>query len=440
MKKSDSAKITKNYNLKDYTILVPTMLPIHFNMIISVLKPYGYKIEQLGAEEFFDINYGLKYVHNDMCYPATVVIAQFIEALESGKYDTEKVALMITQTGGGCRASNYISLLRKALERAGYNNIPVLSVSLNFGKLDENTFSLSLPMLLKIAYAVLYADLIMLLKNQCLPYEVQKGETEKKVEYISQKLSKELSEAKLPSYKTVRQNYYYILNEFSLIKRNLEKKPKVGIVGEIFVKFSPVGNNRLEEFLIKEGAEVVMPGLFDFALYCVYNQLMDKELYGTNKLKAAFIRPVYKALIKKQTELALIITQNYPHFTPPALFDETKNLVKGYISHGMKMGEGWLLTAEMLELINSGAGNIVCVQPFGCLPNHIAGKGMMKKLKEKNKNVNIVAIDYDPGASKVNQENRIKLMLSNSKKIDENQNKAPNNINDIFEKIEKMSL
>ena len=415
----NKSELTKKLQ-KDYTILVPTMLPIHFNMIISVMKTYGYNIEQLDADEYYDINFGLKYVHNDMCYPATVVIAQLIEAVESGKYDTDKLALMITQTGGGCRASNYISLLRKALKRAGYENIPVLSISLNFGKLDENTLSLTPTMLLKIAYAVLYADLIMMLKNQCLPYETVAGETEKTVEAVSKKLADDLISAKFPTYKSVKKNYHYILNEFSKIKRNITAKPKVGIVGEIFVKYSPVGNNHLEEFLIKEGAEVVMPGLFDFALYCVYNQLMDKKLYGTNKLKAAIIRPVYKNLVKKQAELASIITNDYPHFTPASLFDETKNLIQGYISPGMKMGEGWLLTAEMLELIHSGVSNIVCAQPFGCLPNHIAGKGMMKKLKEKNKDVNIVAIDYDPGASKVNQENRIKLMLSNSQRIEEN--------------------
>lgn len=413
-----TAEFTKKMR-RDYTILVPTMLPIHFNMIISVLKTYGYNIKQLGADEFFDINFGLKYVHNDICYPATVVIAQLIEAIESGKYDKDKVALMITQTGGGCRASNYISLLRKALKRAGYENIPVISISLNFGKLDKTTLPLTLPMLLKMAYAVLYADLIMMLKNQCLPYETEKGETERIVGAVSEKLIDELCSAKIPSYKQVKKNYFYILSEFAKIKRNITPKAKVGIVGEIFVKFSPVGNNHLEDFLIKESAEVVMPGLFDFALYCVYNQLMDRELYGTNKLKAALIKPVYKALVKKQAELAAIIKENYPDFSPPSLFDETKDLVKGYIGRGMKMGEGWLLTAEMLELIHSGVNNIVCVQPFGCLPNHIAGKGMMKKLRERNEKVNIVAIDYDSGASKVNQENRIKLMLSNSEKIRE---------------------
>lgn len=410
----------KNYFTEEmkekYTILIPTMLPIHFNMIINMLKNYGYKIEQLDENEFSTIDYGLKYVHNDICYPAMVVIGQLLEAVESGKYDKDKIALMITQTGGGCRASNYISLLKKALIKAGYPQIPVVSLSLSFGKIDNNlNFKFTPPMILKIAYSILYADLIMLLKNQCLPYEVNQGETMKTVNNISSELIKELSENKIISYKKVKKNYRYILEEFSKIKLDKSvSKPKVGIVGEIFVKYSPVGNNKLESFLNSEGAEVVMPGLFDFMLYCIVNQIMDYELYGMNKNNHLIIKFVYNVLIDKQNELIDLIKE-YPSFTPPSSFEQTRTLIKDYINPGMKMGEGWLLTAEMLELIHTDVKNIICVQPFGCLPNHIAGKGMMKKIKERNSNVNIVAIDYDPGASKVNQENRIKLMLSNTK-------------------------
>ena len=400
---------------KDYTILVPTMLPIHFNMMISILKTYGYKVEQLDANDFSTVDYGLKYVHNDICYPAMVVIAQLIEAIESGKYDTNKTALMITQTGGGCRASNYISLLRKALEKAGHGHIPVISISLALGKLDSMRLKFTPMMLLKIASAILYADLIMLLKNQCLPYEINKGDTERVTEEISATLTDELCHSKLPSYKTVKANYNRILSAFSNIPVRRTNKPRVGIVGEIFVKYSPVGNNHLEEFLNREGAEVVMPGLFDFALYCVANQFIDCELYGMNKGKAKIVKKAYDVLIQKQKDLIEIIETGYPEFAPPACFEDTRQLIKGYISPGVKMGEGWLLTAEMLELIHADVKNIICVQPFGCLPNHICGKGMMKTIKERNENVNIVAIDYDPGASKVNQENRIKLMLSNTK-------------------------
>lgn len=404
----------------EYTILVPTMLPIHFNMIINILKTYGYNIEQLDENEFNTIDYGLKYVHNDICYPAMVVIGQLIEAVESGKYDKNKIALMITQTGGGCRASNYISLLKKALIKAGYPHIPVISLSLSAGKIDDNIkFKFTVPMLLKVAYAVLYADLIMMLKNQCMPYEKETGKTLETVKRVSDKLVCELSSSRLPSYKQVLKNYSYILDTFSQIE--LDKsviKPKVGIVGEIFVKYSPVGNNGLEAFLHKEGAEVVMPGLFDFLLYCITNQILDSELYKMNTRRAYIIKLAYKILIKKQNELIELIKNKYDNFSPSTSFEITRTLIKDYISPGMKMGEGWLLTAEMLELIHSDVKNIVCVQPFGCLPNHIAGKGMMKKIKERNTDVNIVAVDYDSGASKVNQENRIKLMLSNSKKSD----------------------
>lgn len=402
---------------KDYTILVPTMLPIHFNMIISILKNYGYKVEQLDPADFSTVDFGLKYVHNDICYPAIVVIAQLIEAVESGKYDTDKIALMITQTGGGCRASNYLSLLKKALKKAGYGHIPVISVSLALNKLDEAIKLKFTPgMLLKVAYAILYADLIMLLKNQCLPYEINKGETEKTVSEISKELSDELCRLKVPTYKRVKENYKKILSRFSEIPLKRTDKPKVGIVGEIFVKYSSVGNNQLEEFLNKEGAEVVMPGLFGFLLYCVANQFIDFELYGMNKIKAKIIKKIYNLLINKENDVIKIMKNGFPEFTPQSSFEESRKLIKGYISPGVKMGEGWLLTAEMLELIHSGVKNIICVQPFGCLPNHICGKGMMKTIKEKNKNVNIVAVDYDPGASRVNQENRIKLMLSNAKK------------------------
>lgn len=401
---------------KDYTILIPTMLPIHFDMIVNILKTYGYNVEQLNASDFSTIDYGLKYVHNDICYPAMVVIAQLIEAIESGKYDTRKIALMITQTGGGCRASNYISLLRKALKKAGYEYIPVISISLTLGKLDTMQLKFTPGMLLKVAYAILYADLIMLLKNQCLPYETNKGDTETAVKKISNELAKELSGSKFPSYKSVKNNYNRILSLFSDIPVKRTNKPKVGIVGEIFVKYSPVGNNHLEKFLNNEGAEVVMPGLFDFILYCIANQFLDYELYGMNQKKAKIVKIVYKILLKKQQELIHMIKSTYPEFSPPSCFEETRKLIEGYISPGVKMGEGWLLTAEMLELIHADVKNIICVQPFGCLPNHICGKGMLKTIKERNENVNIVAIDYDSGASRVNQENRIKLMLSNTSK------------------------
>lgn len=394
---------------KDYTILVPTMLPTHFKMICQIFRSFGYKADLLENYGQNVVDSGLKYVHNDTCYPALLVIGQFIDSIESGKYDPHKVALLLTQTGGGCRASNYISLLRKALEKAGYGYIPV--ISLNFSGLESNPgFKITLPLLRQLVYAVFYGDLLMLLKNQCRPYEINEGETEALCEKWTKKLVEEMAEGQM-NYKTVKRRYAEIVSDFHNMPRTNEKKIKVGIVGEIFVKFSPLGNNHLEDFLVSEGAEVSMPGLVDFCIYCVYNNIVDTKLYGTGKVKSLVMKWVYNYLCEKQNDLIAAVKEN-SNFKAPTPIEHTRSLVEGYIGIGTKMGEGWLLPAEMLELIDSGVKNIVCAQPFGCLPNHIVGKGMMKPIKERNPDVNIVAIDYDPGATKINQENRIKLMLS----------------------------
>lgn len=394
---------------RDYTILIPTMLPMHFKIIAQIFSTYGYKTELLENIGQNVVDSGLKYVHNDTCYPALLVIGQFIDALESGKYDTHKVALMLTQTGGGCRASNYIALLRKALIKAGYGYIPV--ISLNFSGLENSPgFKLTLPILHRMVYGVFYGDLLMLLRNQCRPYEKNIGDTEKLCEKWTAKLVEEMKD-KGVKYSRVKKNYKAIVEDFRNIPRTSEKRVKVGIVGEIFVKFSPLGNNNLEDFLVAEGAEVSMPGLVDFCLYCAYNGVMDHKLYGTGAVKAKIWKMAFDFVVKKQNDLISAVMDN-SDFTPPTPIDHTKSLIDGYVGLGTKMGEGWLLPAEMLELIDSGVKNIVCAQPFGCLPNHIVGKGMMKPIKERNPDVNIVAIDYDPGATKINQENRIKLMLS----------------------------
>lgn len=398
---------------KDYTILAPTMLPLHFKMISGVLTSYGYNTEILETSGKHIIEKGLKFVHNDTCYPALLVIGQLIDALESGKYDTHKTALMLTQTGGGCRASNYVSLLRKAVSKAGYEHIPV--ISLNFAGLETHPgFKLTVPMLYRMLFAILYGDLLMTLRNQCRPYEITIGESDALANNWAMKLSKELSKDSKISYQRVKSNYSSIIRDFSGIPRITGNKIKVGIVGEIYVKFSPIGNNNLEDFLISEGVEPVVPGLLDFCLYCVYNGVVDAVLYGVRRLKALFCNILYKYLIKKQWDLINCITEN-SSFKPMGFFEKTRTLPEGIIGLGTKMGEGWLLTAEMLELAEQGVSGIICTQPFGCLPNHIAGKGMMKPFQKRYPNVNIVAIDYDPGASKINQENRIKLMLSAAK-------------------------
>ena len=412
--KSAYVKFTKEMK-KDYTILVPTMLPIHFKMISDVLSTYGYKVEFLENIDGNIKESGLKYVHNDTCYPALLVIGQFINAINSGRYDKNKVALMITQTGGGCRASNYIYLLRKALKKSGYGHIPV--ISLNFGNMEDHPgFKLTLPMIYRMMYCSLYGDLLMLLSNQCRPYEKHKGETDATVRRWTDYLIEEMRQIKNIKYSHIKENYKKILDDFAKILGNTKRdKVKVGVVGEIYVKFSPLGNNNLEQFLLSEDTEPVVPGFLGFCLYSIYNGIADYNLYGTRKLYAKGSKLIYKYLIKKQLDIRNMMIKDYPQFMPMEDFDHTRNLIKGYIGIGAKMGEGWLLTAEMLELIEDGVKNIVCTQPFGCLPNHIVGKGMMKPIKENHPGVNIVAIDYDPGATQINQENRIKLMLSNAK-------------------------
>ena len=399
---------------KDYTILVPTMLPTHFKLILNVMKNYGYKMELLENEGKAVIDNGLKYVHNDTCYPAQVVIGQLIDAIESGKYDIHKIALLISQTGGGCRASNYIHLLRKALENAGYGFIPV--ISLNFSGLEsEHTgFKITLPIILKMFYCIEIADLMMSLRNQCLPYEINKGDTFKLEKEWFIKASEVLCKPNVKQ-KDITKLYKDIVVSFNNLPLDRSRKVvKVGIVGEIFVKFSPLGNNDLEEFLYSEGAEVSMAGSLDFCLYCIYNNVLDYKLYKKNKKTAIVFDLVYKYILHIQRQHIRLI-EKYSFFAAPTPFDKVVKLSKGYVGFGTKMGEGWLLTSEMLELIDKGVNNIICAQPFGCLPNHIVGKGMMKLIKENNLNANLVAIDYDASASKVNQENRIKLMLATAR-------------------------
>lgn len=402
---------------KDYTILMPTMLPIHFKLIANILREYGYQCELLENCDKNVVDCGLRSVHNDTCYPALLVIGQMIDALESGKYDINKVALLITQTGGGCRASNYIHLLRKALKRNGYAQVPVVSISMGMEK--NPGFQMTPTMVDRIFYAILYGDLLMLLSNQVKPYECEPGAANQLVDRWVERLAADMKGRGLLSYAGVRRNYKKMVEEFAHIPRRVEKKIRVGIVGEIYVKFSPLGNNHLEDFLLSEGCEPVVPGLLDFCLYCVYNQLKDHKMYGLHSKPANLLmKVVYKKLLKKQRDVIQAVTDE-GSFQPGGYFPHTVSLSEGYLDHGVKMGEGWLLTAEMLELIEQGVCNIVCTQPFGCLPNHIVGKGMMRLIKERNPLSNIVAVDYDPGATRINQENRIKLMLANAAAINE---------------------
>lgn len=399
---------------REYTVLVPNMLPMHFKLIISVLETYGLHMELLQNEGPQIAETGLKYTHNDACYPAILVIGQFMDALLSGRYDPHKVALIMFQTGGGCRASNYISLIRKALKRAGMEYVPVISFSLA-GIEKHPGFRLSLRTYHRLLYAVLYGDLLMNLVNQTRPYEKTAGQAEAQADRWTQRLGRELGTSRRIRTRRIRENYRAMVEDFKAIPMERQIRPKVGIVGEIFVKYSPLANNHLERFLIQEGAEPVVPGLMDFCLYAVYNSVAEHEIYHRGALKHAVVLPAYRLLLRKRGEIDRALRQSgvFDGVTP---FDQVVEEVKKVISPGVKMGEGWLLPAEMLELAHSGCRNIVCTQPFGCLPNHICGKGMMKPIKELCPDVNIVAIDYDAGASRVNQENRLKLMLANAVK------------------------
>ena len=396
-----------------HTILVPNMLPMHFKIIGKVMEKEGYRVRLLETQGPQIAETGLKYVHNDTCYPAILVIGQFMDALQSGEFDPDKVALVLFQTGGGCRASNYIHLLRKALQKADMGHVPVISLSLT-GLEHHPGFKLTVPLVKKMMYGVLYGDLLMNLVNQTKPYETEKGSAQALADQWTERLAEEMGQGKKHTYAMVKANYRRILDEFAAVPVEKRDTVKVGVVGEIYVKYSPLGNNNLEQFLVDEGAEVVIPGLLDFCLYCTYNFLLDYQLYGMGKKLRFLYRIAYRYLLNKERDMIGII-RSHGRFEPPTLFTHTISLVQGYIGMGVKMGEGWLLTAEMLELADKGAENIVCTQPFGCLPNHICGKGMMKPIKARNPNITIVAIDYDAGATKVNQENRIKLMLANAR-------------------------
>jgi len=395
---------------KDYTIITPNMAPIHFELIKNVLESFGYHIDLLRTTGREIVDEGLKYVHNDTCYPALLSIGQLMHALHSGKYDLHKVALIMTQTGGGCRASNYIHLLRKALKKDGLDFIPV--ISLNLSGLESNSgFQITLPLLRRAIAALTYGDLLMLLKNQTKPYEVMEGASDALVEHWTLTLTKLFEQGKAFSQREVREYFDSITKSFAEIERRDVKKTRVGVVGEIYVKYSPLANNGLEEFLFEQGCEVMVPGILGFMIFKVDNRLEDIRLYGGNQAKKQVCTMLKWYFTKFETDLIAAV-KKYPQFTPPAPYSHLKELAGEVIGYGCKMGEGWLLTAEVMELIESGYGNVVCTQPFGCLPNHIVGKGMIRKVKSVYPQANIVPIDYDPSATKVNQENRIKLMLA----------------------------
>ena len=394
---------------KTHTILIPNMAPVQFRILAAAMEYKGYKVELLGNCGSQVSELGLKYVHNDTCYPALLVIGQFLDALNSGNYDLEHTALIITQTGGGCRASNYIFLLRKALAKAGYGNIPVLS--LNFSGLEKgNSLPMDLTFIRMALAAIYYGDLLVALKAQTSPYETHPGDAAALQEKWLDTICGWVHAGKGFSQREMKTAMPKIAAEFAAIPVRRVPKVKVGVVGEIYVKYSPLGNNDLENFLASQDCEVNLPGLMGFVQYCAYNPSETARLYGGSFLEKHVSDVILGYIAQMEKVIISALKDNGYH--APLPFNELTKLTEGLISKGDKMGEGWLLTAEMAELIRSGYENIICAQPFGCLPNHICGKGMINNLRELYPQANITPIDYDPSATRVNQENRIKLMLA----------------------------
>ena len=401
---------TKDMKKEGYTILCPQMSPLHFELIEPAIRSEGYNLVVLDNDNRSAIDTGLQYVNNDSCYPSIIVVGQVMEALLSGKYDLEKTAVIMSQTGGGCRASNYIGFIRRALDKAGMGQIPVISLNAN-GMESTPGFTMTIPLLTKAMQGIVYGDLFMRLLYSTRPYELQEGSAEALHQKWKKICQESLSKKNIP-FLEFGKNVKGIIRDFDALPMNTNlKKPKVGIVGEILVKFSPLANNHIVELLEKEGAEAVMPDLMDFLLYCFYNQNFKYENLGASWKGKTFCN-IAISLLESFRKTARKELEKSKHFTAPGDIRELADKARQYVSLGNQTGEGWFLTGEMLELIDEGVDNIVCTQPFGCLPNHIVGKGVIKELKRHNPGANIIAVDYDAGASEVNQLNRIKLMLT----------------------------
>lgn len=413
------------YMKEGYTILAPQMAREHFQILEEAFKSDGFNIEFLDKVDRDTIDQGLKYVNNDSCYPSITVVGQFMQAIHSGKYDTDRLALLMSQTGGACRASNYVGYIRKALKDAGYPNIPVIALSAQ-GIESNSGFQLSLPFLKKAMISIMLGDLINRVTNATRPYEYIKGSTNLLKDKWMDKCKREIKDITFKRYKELVNE---IVEDFDNLEVKDIKLPKAGIVGEILVKYLPEANNHLQRVLEDEGAEVVLPDLTDFLMYCLRNSKHKAQLYNKSKF-VGFMGEVGVKLIEVYRKPAREALRRSKRFEEPLYIEQIEEYAKEITSLGNQAGEGWLLSGEMIELIHSGASNIVCIQPFGCLPNHITGKGVMKKIRELYPNANLVAIDYDSGASEVNQINRIKLMMSQAK---ENMKKDLINTNKDYE-------
>ena len=397
-----------------YTILCPQMSPIHFDLLQPAFLQSGYNLEVLSNDNRNAIDTGLKYVNNDACFPSLIVVGQIMSAIQSGKYDLEKTAVIITQTGGGCRASNYIGFIRRALEKAGYPNIPV--ISLNLSGLEKNPgFTFTLPLIQRTMYALIFGDIFMRCLYRVRPYEEVPGSANALHEKWKKEVIGFIGSKKQPTHSKYKKMCRQIIEDFDHLPMKDIKKPRVGVVGEILVKFLPLANNYLVDLLEAEGAEAVVPDLTDFLLYTFYNQNFRVKHLG-QKPSAARNANLGIKFFEWLRSSARKAFEKSKHFDPPAHIEVLGKYASEIVSLGNQTGEGWFLTGEMLELIHTGAPNIVCSQPFACLPNHVVGKGVIKKLRSAYPEANIVAIDYDPGASEVNQLNRIKLMLTTAQR------------------------
>ncbi len=395
---------------KEYTILTPSMAPIHFSILRPILLRQGYKIDIMENEGPEVLQLALKYLHNDMCYPSMLTTGQMLATMESGKYDPDKVAMIITQSGGGCRDSNYINLMRKAFEKAGYPNVPFISA--NIWALEVNTGTDLTPVTMLMAVAgLIYGDMIMIVSNQVRPYEVNKGETDAMIDKWTKKLGDIFTSGHGYTIKAIKKNLKAIADDFASIKIEKTPKVKVAVIGELYLKYSAPGNNHLEEFLAEQDCEVYVPSILGFGIYKTNGALEDLRLYGGSKIKKLVLEIAMKYMFKME-DILISAIEEHPSFVPPERVNDLKKRAEGVIGIGNSMGEGWYLAAEMLEFADHGYENIVIVQPFGCLPCHVAAKGMINKVRRIDPRLNVVDIEYDPGATRVNQENRIKLMLA----------------------------
>lgn len=425
---------------KDYTILCPQMAPIHFELLETAVQASGYHLELLRECTPKTVETGLKYVNNDACYPSILVTGQMIEALQSGKYDINKTALIMSQTGGGCRATNYIGFIRKALKDAGFANVPVISFNV-VGMEKMPGFKLTVPLMDKLIKCVVYGDLLqkMLTKNRA--YEVHKGETQKLFDTWMEKCKDLIKHC---SNKEFKQSIYDIVNDFEKIELDTSvKKPRVGIVGEVLIKYHPFGNNYVADLLEKEGAEVILPDFMGFVKFMATHKITFNSLLNTNKTLAKISKAAIKLIDIFEKDLKIALANSKKDYLPPCDIWHLEDKVKDVLSIGNQTGEGWFLTAEMIEYIENDIPNIICVQPFACLPNHVVGKGVIKTIREKYPQANISPVDYDPGASESNQANRIKLLMTVAKdnlKATENEKKALENENTTTEIKQKANV